>query len=121
MDGNCANSRNQETAETLAELVLYLDDPKQRKELEDFRIKYECRFGPTDLTQRYTSTWPRVQQEWLISMDPVRWFDGLPSFVKAFFYRKLELAASEGCLDNAPDAFIDLFLKRRLVLDHDLS
>ena len=55
---------------TLAELVLRLHTASLRRELEDFRIKYEARFGETDLTKRYTSMLPSRDQDWLIENHP---------------------------------------------------
>ena len=54
---------------TLAEMLLYLPDPARRVELEKYRIEYEALFGETDLTKRYTSTWPEEQQDWLMKHD----------------------------------------------------
>jgi hypothetical protein len=105
--------------ETLAEMLYYLVDPDKRRELEEFRIRFEAVHGPTDLTRRYTSTWPEDQQAWLLNNDPKRWFDGLPSFVKAHVRGKLEAAARKGNLDDAPDELLGLFVAKQLKLDHE--
>ena len=37
---------------TLAEIFARLDDPRSRRELEQFRIKFESEFGETDMLVR---------------------------------------------------------------------
>ena len=108
---------SQPTPGTLAELVFYLPDAARRRQLEAFRIKYEALNGPTDLTKRYTSTWPQAHRDWLIQNDPKRYFDGLPPFAKAFLKGKMEIAARDGNLDDMPDAFLRLFVSGQMELD----
>src|SRR5580698_9258387 len=86
-------------AKTLAELVFRFEPPKLKQELENFRIQFEAQFGETDLKQRFTSTWPVGDQEWLLREHPKRYWDGLPPFVKAFIKAKMNLARDEGILD----------------------
>jgi hypothetical protein len=81
-------------------------------ELEEYRIAFEKIHGETDLTLRYTSTWPREQQIWLMQHDFKRYLSGLPAFVQAYLHGKMELAASRGELDNMPDNALALFLRR---------
>lgn len=95
---------------TLAEMLFPLLDPAEHRELEEFRIKFEEVHGPTDLTLRYTSTWPEFQQDWLIKHQTKQYFDGLPPFAKAFLHGKMKLAAQSGTLDNMPDNFLRLFV-----------
>jgi hypothetical protein len=95
---------------TLAELVLWLDDPDARRELEDFRIKFEAEFGPTDLTKRYTSTWPKPEQNWLIKHHPKRYWDGLPPFAQGFLRQKMVTARRLGKLDDVSDDSMKLYL-----------
>jgi hypothetical protein len=71
--------------ETLAETLFYLSDPSRRQELERFRVKYEKLNGSTDLTKRYTSTWPKAEQDWIFEHHTKEWFDGLPRFAKPIF------------------------------------
>jgi hypothetical protein len=87
---------------TLAETLFYFSDPKLRRELEEFRVEFEALHGTTDLTKRYTSTWPKVQRDWLREHQPKHYFDGLPLFVKAFIKAKLQVAARNGNLDDVP-------------------
>ncbi|HEV3304439.1 MAG TPA: hypothetical protein VG055_32615 [Planctomycetaceae bacterium] len=96
--------------ETLAELFLYLSDPVKRRELEQFRKDYEAINGPTDLTRRYTSTWPKAEREWLFQNDTKRWFEGLPPFARAYLRGKMEMAARDGDLDDMPDKLLRLFV-----------
>ncbi len=103
--------------ETLAELLFYLPDLDNRRELEKYRIDYEAVHGRTSLTKRYTSTWPVAQQEWLIRHDPKRYFDGLPPFAKAYIKGKMQIAASDGSLDNSPDHLLKLFVSGQMRLD----
>jgi hypothetical protein len=105
--------------ETLAEMLVHCPDANTRHQYEDYRIKFEAVHGPTDLTKRYTSTWPVPHQNWLIEHDVKRYFDGLPPFVKAFLRGKIEIAASEGRLDDIPDNFLRLFIRREMTLDNE--
>jgi hypothetical protein len=106
--------------ETLAEMLfVYLADPMKRRELEEYRVEFEAVHGPTDLTKRYTSTWPQAQQDWLIKNDTKRYFDGLPPFAKAYLRGKMEIAALDGKLDDMPDNLLRLFIERQMTLDHE--
>ena len=100
---------NEATAkpETVAEMFLYLPDAAKRQELEQFRIEYESLNGPTDLTRRYTSTWPKPQQDWMYENHTNLWFDGLPPFAKAYIRGQMELP---GSLDDMPDRLIRLYV-----------
>jgi hypothetical protein len=104
---------------TLAETICYLPLPQLRAELEAYRVEYESRYGQTDLTRRYTSTWPPEQQEWLIRHDIKRYFDGLPPFAKAFFKGKMELASRAGNLDDMPDGLLRLYVTGNMILHAD--
>jgi hypothetical protein len=95
---------------TVAELFVYLSDPVQRQELEEFRVEYEALNGPTDLTKHYTSMWPQPQRELLFQHHTKLWFDGLPPFAKAYLRGKMEIAAKDGRLDDAPDKLLKLFV-----------
>ncbi len=101
-------------AVTLAELLYYVADPLQRRKLEAYRIAYEKEHGLTDLTLRYTCTWPTEYQDWLIRIDPKRYYDGLPPFVKAWIKGKALAAAEVGRLDDIPDAFLQLYLSNQM-------
>lgn len=101
---------HEESAVTLAELLCHLPDPALRSELEEYRVKYEAKFGNTDLTKRYTCTWPTEHQNWLLEHHPKRYWAGLPPFVQAFFRAKMRTAHRDGNLDDMPTSFIPLFL-----------
>jgi hypothetical protein len=103
--------------ETLAEMLFYAPDAAQRKQLEEYRIKYEATYGPTDLTKRYTSTWPTEQQDWLITHDSKAYFNGLPPFVKAYLKGKMQIAAGKGKLDDMPDHMLHLYCSGGMHLD----
>jgi hypothetical protein len=105
--------------ETLAEMLFFLPDPAKRRELESYRLKFEVVHGPTDLGRRYTSTWPKAHQDWLIDHDAKRWFDGLPPFAKGYLRGKMEIAASRGTLDNMPDNLLRLYTAKLMKLDHE--
>src|SRR6516162_3873399 len=106
--------------ETLAEILLYYSpNPETRRRLEKYRLDFEAVHGPTDLTKRSTSTWPKAQQRWLIQHDVKRYFDGLPPFGKAYLREKMEVAARDGSLDDMPDVFLRLFTKKKMILDHE--
>src|SRR5665213_1319367 len=85
-----------------------------RSELEVFRVAYEARHGETDLTKRYTSTWATVEQEWLMTHEPKRYFDGLPPFVQAFIREKMKLATRNGKLDDMPTEYLKLFMAGKM-------
>ena len=109
-----------EEPETLAEILLYRSpNPETRRRLEKFRIDFEAIHGPTDLTRRYTSTWPVAHQRWLIKHDFKRYFDGLPPFGKAYLRAKMEIAASEGKLDDMPDGLLRIFIEKQMILEHE--
>jgi hypothetical protein len=112
--------QGRERSRTLAEMLLYLPDPMKRKEFDEYRVEYEAIYGETDLTKRYTCTWPMDQQEWLIKNDMKRYFDGLPPFVKAYFKGKMQMAARDGRLDDKSDEMIKLFLSGQMKLDQDV-
>ena len=116
---NRIDRQNPETPQTLAEMLFPLCPPHKRSELEEFRIEFEAVHGPTDLTKRYTSTWPIEQQNWLVRNDIKRFFDGLPAFVKAYLKGKMELASRRGTLDNMPDRMLRLFVSGQMHLDHE--
>jgi hypothetical protein len=105
---------------TLAEMIFhYSPNPATRQRLEKFRIEFEALHGPTDLTKRYTSTWPIEQQNWLIRHDPKRYFDGLPPFGKAYIRGKMQMRATKGNLDDTPDGLLRIFIEKAMILDHE--
>ncbi len=103
----------------MAEMLFYLSDPARRRELEEYRIKFEAEHGPTDLTKLYTSMWPEVQQDWLLQNHPQQWFTGLPEFAKAYVRQKMQFAAEAGKLDDMPSRLIELFISRQMHLGTD--
>jgi hypothetical protein len=120
MSKDAPGQNKSDQPETLAEmLVLDAGNEQQRRQLEEYRIKFEAVHGPTDLTKRYTSTWPAEQQHWLMRNDIKRYFDGLPPFVKAFYRGQMEIQAREGNLDVMPDNWLRLFAKKQMILDHE--
>jgi hypothetical protein len=104
-----AERKSRRGARTLAELVCYLDTPEKRRELEEFRIKYEVEFGITDLSRRYTSMLPVKDQEWLLKNHPKHHWDGLPPFVQAYLRDKFVAAGRIGKLDDMPASYLSLF------------
>jgi hypothetical protein len=103
--------------QTLAELLFYLPSRELRRELESYRIAFEEEHGKTDLTKRYTSTWPIEQQRWLLKHDTKRYFDGFPPFAQAFLKGKMQIAAAAGSLDDTPSHFLRLFVSGQMNLD----
>lgn len=95
---------------TVAETLFYLADPAKRIELENFRVAYESHYGPTDLTRRYTSTWPKKDQEMLRKADIRLYFSGFPPFAKEFLVRALNSRLKTGKLDDTPDDILEFFL-----------
>jgi hypothetical protein len=107
-------------AKTLASLVFPLNtSPDIIHDVEEFRIKYEATHGETDLTKRYTSTWPVEEQQWLLENHPQRYWEGLPPFAKAFLKDTAARAHKCGRLDDLPDVFIKLYFSGKMVLDQD--
>ncbi len=102
---------------TLAETLFHFSDVRMRDELEEYRCKFEARYGPTDLTKRYTSTWPQAQQDWLLDNEAKRYFDGLPPFVKAFIKGKMQVAARNGNLDDMPTSLMALYVSGEMKTD----
>jgi hypothetical protein len=111
------DARPDTTGTTLASLLCSLPTPRLRHELEIFRIKYESKFGHTDLTKRYTSTWPTDQQDWLLEHHPERFWDGLPPFVQAFLKEQMHAAHRNGKLDDMPGDFLQLYLQGKMSID----
>lgn len=110
-----------EQPETLAEMLFHLSDPARRRELEEYRIEFEAIYGCTDLTRRYTSTWPEAEQDWLIEHDTRAYFNGLPPFAKAYVKGKMQIAAADGSLDDMPDCLLRLFVSGQMLLDHEIA
>jgi hypothetical protein len=106
---------------TLAALLFGFRDPRLSQQLEKFRISYEAEFGPTDLTKRYTSTWPADHQDFLIENWPERYWDGLPPFVQAFIKEKMHAARRKGNLDNMPANYLRLYLSGKMKIDEGQS
>lgn len=88
------------TDQTLAEMLFYLNDRSERTNLEVFRINYETEHGRTDLTKRYTSTWPPHQQEWLLDTKPQLWFDGLPPFIQSYIRQRVVALVEDGVFEH---------------------
>lgn len=109
-----------EPAATIAEMLIYLPDAEQRRQLEEYRVEFEAVHGRTDVTKRYTSTWPQALQDSLIKQDARRYFDGLPPFVKAYLRGKMDIAASKGKLDDMPEELLRLYASHGMILDHEV-
>ncbi len=107
------------TPKTMSECLFFIADPKVRDQLEDYRQKYEAIYGETDLTKRYTSTWPDEHQSWLKQHHLKAYFDGLPPFVKGFLKGKAETKLRNGTSDDLPDDIIELYMNGEMVLDHE--
>lgn len=83
---------------SIADMLLPLSSEQQQADLELFRVRYEREHGPTDLTRRYTSTWPTALQQSLFAHEPQAWFDGLPPFAKAFLVEQVRSHVDQGLL-----------------------
>jgi hypothetical protein len=115
-----AGNSHPDQPETLAEMIFHCSsNPETRRRLEDCRIRFEAVHGPTDLTKRYTSTWPIAHQNWLMRHEPKRYFDGLPPFGKAYIRGMMENEASQGRLDDTPDGLLRVFIEKKMILDHE--
>ena len=107
------------TPTSISNCLFHTDDEETQAELEEFRISYERRHGQTDLTRRYTSTWPENERLWLAKMHPAEYFNGLPPFVKAFLKQKMENSLQQGTGDNLPNSMIKLYMSGKMELDHE--
>ncbi len=96
---------------TIAELVCYFATRQLRRKLEDFRIEWEIKNGPIDITRHYTSMLTSDEQEFLMKAEPKRYFDGLPTFVQDFIREAMREAAAEGSLDNMPSSFLRMYMR----------
>ena len=112
-----ADDEPNRSSKTLAELLVYLDTPALRRELEEFRIKYESKFGETDLTKRYTCTWPLEDQNWLVEHHPKRYWNGLPPFAQAYLKEKMRSVPRKGKLDDMPATLLRLYLTGQMEVD----
>lgn len=92
---------------TIAELLFPLRDPIARNELETHRMSFERTNGPTNLTLRYTSTWPVAQQRMLWNSDRRRYFEGLPPFVQSYLLRD----HTAGIIDELPISQVEGYLQ----------
>lgn len=93
---------------------------ERRRELEEYRIRFEAEHGPTDVTRIYTSMWPKAEREWLFKNDTKRWFGGLPPFAKGFLRDTMDVMASEGNLDSVPNRLLKLYVSKQMFLDHEI-
>lgn len=88
---------------SLSDLLFYLPTPELRAELEEFRLKYEAKHGPTDMTKSYTSRWPAEQQAWMLNHDKhtrEAWLRGVPDFAREFCRLRVNAAATSGALSG---------------------
>jgi hypothetical protein len=111
-------SADRQDQKTLAELFCRFPDPHARRELEEFRIKFEAEFGETDITKRYTTTLPKSDQDWLIEHHPKRYWDGLPPFVQAFLRTKVVAAHQTGKLDDMPNEILRLYVSGQMTVGY---
>ena len=91
-----------------------LRDEELLEELNEFRKEYELLHGPTDCSVKYTSELPtKIQERMLRKKDPSSYFLGLPPFVLAYLKMHWEDDASEGQLDDLPDAMLRYYFKMK--------
>ena len=102
---------------TLADLLFKFPTPRLRRQAESFRIKYEAKFGKTDLTRCYTSSWPVEKQDWLLKNHPERYWGGLPPFIQAFIKEKVRAMHRQGNLDDLDSVFLELYLSGKMEVD----
>ena len=97
-------------------MLYFIPDRAKRLELEQYRQEFEAINGPTDLTRRYTSMWPRDQEDWLFQNATKHWFDGLPLFVRAYLCGKMDIAVEEGRMDDMPDELVRLYMNGEMTI-----
>lgn len=103
----------------LSDLVFCPRNPAKRKALDEYRAKYEAEHGPTDLTRRYTTMWPDIEQNWLMKHYPDRYIEGLPPFAHSFMMKTLESSAKEGRLEEWPEKFVAYYIRKRMGRKND--
>lgn len=111
--------RRSGTDPSLTEFLFPLDDPDVSADLEQFRVDYERRFGPTDVGRIYTSMLPKERREWLFEHFPEHYWNGLPPYAQAFLIRRIKSAASDGKLDLVSDSFLSLYSQGKLRVRSD--
>ena len=106
---------------SISQLLVPWADDDLLQQLEQSRIAWEKRNGPTDLTRRYTSMWPRNDRDALAAINPQAFFDGLPQFFQQLLRTSARQAARNGSLDDLPDTIIRLYCKNGLQGPEDSS
>ena len=102
---------------SISDCLYHLEVSKARTQLEQFRIEYEKLHGKTDLTKRYTTTWPDEQQNWLMKHDITAYFEGMPPFAQDFIKQKLKVEIQSGRGDDIDDSLLRLYFSG--VMDKD--
>lgn len=96
------------------DLFIHFDLPKQQQDVEQFCAQYESEHGPTDLSRFYTCWLPVEKQDWLITHQPHRFFEGLPPFLQAYIEACMEQMAEQGHLDTMEMSLLDFFVRRKM-------
>jgi hypothetical protein len=103
---------------TLSDLLFPAISPIIRVDIDEYRRSWERANGPVDLTQYYTSRWPKEEQVALIRMDFDAYLKGLPPYFRAMLAGTVnaELAGAAG-----PEWFIHTYMSDRGVARSDSS
>lgn len=109
----------EEPSLSISKLVFRFGEERADRELDEFREAFERKFGPTDLTKRYTSTLPAEAQQWLARFHPKRYWIGLPPFVQAYFKEKAITAHRHGRVDDLPSGVLELYLSGAMEIGGD--
>lgn len=100
---------------TLTDLIVSMPTDELQTEVDAFRASWEAQHGHrVDLTRRYTCQLPKAERDWLFQEHPDRYVEGLPPFFRDFLDHKLQQFAKRGQLDEAPEAYMKLFIKGTL-------
>lgn len=99
---------------TISELLVPWADDDQLADLETYRIQWEQRHGPVDLTRYYTSRWPSREQDTLYRIDFKAYFEALPTFVQDMIRDRVRTAAREGRGDDLADEYIRLYFHNHM-------
>lgn len=95
-------------------------DARSTFDLEAYRVRWERKHGPTDLTRYYTSRWPAAEADQLCQLNSKEYFLGLPPFVQDYLREmSRELRRSSMHETSLPERLVSTM--RRLALGDDFD
>lgn len=110
MDGPIKPHATHEEIAITQKLFPLTSDVSLRK-LTEFRIEFEKQNGPTDLNREYTSQLPEDDQICLRRLSTLAYVSGYPDFVIAYLEGVYARMQRTGCLDDASDFMVELYVR----------